>query len=73
MKTLIDPQTVTNSLWLIPAFPLAGAVINGLLRRRLPSRVIHVIGCASVFVAFLVAVAGFFALVGTKEPHMRGF
>ena len=71
MKTLFDPQTVTNSLWLIPAFPLAGAVINGLLRRRLPSRVIHVIGCASVFVAFLVAVAGFFALVGIKEPYER--
>ena len=61
MSNLVNPQIVKNTLWLIPAFPLAGAVINGLLRRRLPARLIHFIGCGGVFLAFLVSVAGFFA------------
>jgi NADH-quinone oxidoreductase subunit L len=71
MNTLFDPQTIKSSLWLIPAFPLAGAVINGLLGRRLPTRLLHFIGCASVFLAFMVSVAGFLALLGIKEPQQR--
>ncbi|HYA04234.1 MAG TPA: NADH-quinone oxidoreductase subunit L, partial [Syntrophobacteria bacterium] len=58
-------------LWLIPALPLAGAVINGLVGKRLPPRLTHVIGCASVFLAFLVSVAGFFSLLGIQEPERR--
>ncbi|MEJ2429403.1 MAG: NADH-quinone oxidoreductase subunit L [Deltaproteobacteria bacterium] len=58
-------------LWLIPCFPLAGAIINGLLRRRLPARLIHIVGCASVFLAFLVSVSGFITLIRIEEPHNR--
>ena len=32
MNTFLDPLTIKKSLWLIPCLPLAGAVINGLLR-----------------------------------------
>ncbi len=71
MKTLLDPQTIKHGLWLIPSLPLAGAVINGLLRRRLPERLIHLIGCASVFMAFLVSMAGFLTLIRIEEPHNR--
>ena len=71
MDTLINLHTIKSSLWLIPCLPLAGAVVNGLLRRRLPARVIHIIGCASVFVAFLVSVAGFITLIRIEEPHSR--
>ena len=71
MDTLIDLQTVKSSLWLIPSLPLAGAVINGLLRRRLPARLIHIVGCASVFFAFLLSVSGFIALIRIEEPHNR--
>jgi NADH-quinone oxidoreductase subunit L len=71
MDALIDLQTVKHSLWLIPCLPLAGAVINGLLRRRLPARLIHIVGCASVFLAFLVSVSGFITLLRIEEPHNR--
>jgi len=63
--------TMQGCLWLIPALPLAGAVINGLVGKRLPPRLTHVIGCASVFLAFLVSVAGFFSLLGIQEPERR--
>ncbi|MBT8405835.1 MAG: hypothetical protein KJP05_00130, partial [Deltaproteobacteria bacterium] len=71
MNTLIDPQHMTNILWLIPSLPLAGAVINGLLGRRLPARLIHFVGCGSIFISFLISVAGFFTLLGIEEPQQR--
>ena len=71
MTNLIDPQHMKNILWLIPCPPLAGAVINGLLGKRLPVRLVHFVGCASVFLAFLISVAGFFTLLGIEEPHQR--
>jgi NADH-quinone oxidoreductase subunit L len=71
MANLIDPQHMKNILWLIPCLPLAGAVINGLLGRRLPERLVHFVGCANVFLAFLISVAGFFTLLGIEEPQQR--
>ena len=71
MAGLMNPQQMKNILWLVPCFPLAGAVINGLLRRRLPARLIHIVGCASVFLAFLVSVSGFVTLIRIEEPHNR--
>jgi NADH-quinone oxidoreductase subunit L len=69
MNGLIDPEIIKKSLWLIPCLPLAGAVINGLLRSRLSTRLIHIIGCASVFLAFLLSVGGFVSLLRIQEPH----
>jgi NADH-quinone oxidoreductase subunit L len=71
MNALLDPQYMKNILWLIPCLPLAGAVINGLLGKRLPARLVHFVGCANVFLAFLLSVAGFFTLLGIEEPHQR--
>ncbi|MGD8371997.1 MAG: NADH-quinone oxidoreductase subunit L [Syntrophobacterales bacterium] len=71
MANLINPQHMKNVLWLIPCLPLIGAVINGLLGRRLPDRLVHFIGCFSVFIAFLVSVAGFVTLVRIEEPDNR--
>jgi NADH-quinone oxidoreductase subunit L len=68
-----NPQTIQDCLWLIPALPLAGAVMNGLAGKRLPPRLVHIIGCASVFLAFLVSVAGLFSLLGIPEPERRVF
>ncbi len=39
-------------LWLIPALPLAGFLINGLLGKRLPNLVVSIIACASVLASF---------------------
>jgi NADH-quinone oxidoreductase subunit L len=71
MDAFWNPQIIQKSLWLIPCFPLAGAAINGLLGRRFPGRLIHWIGCTSVFLAFLVTAAGLFTLVSIKEPPQR--
>ena len=71
MNALTDPEIIKGSLWLIPCLPLAGAVINGLLGKRLPERLVHFVGCANVFLAFLISVAGFFTLVGIDEPQQR--
>jgi NADH-quinone oxidoreductase subunit L len=71
MDTSLNAQIINKSLWLIPCFPLTGAIINGLLGRRLPCRVIHWIGCISVFLAFLTTAAGLFALLTIKDPLQR--
>ena len=46
-------------LLLIILFPLAGAVINGLLGRRLPRSLVTFIGVGSVTVSFVLAVTAF--------------
>ena len=71
MVNLINPQHMKSLLWLIPCLPLAGAVTNGLLGRRLPARIIHLVGCASIFISFLISVAGFFTLLRIEEPQQR--
>jgi NADH-quinone oxidoreductase subunit L len=71
MDTFLNPQLMQKSLWLIPCFPLAGAVVNGLLGRRLPDRLVHWVGCTSVFLAFSMTAAGLFTLIAIKEPSQR--
>src|SRR5512139_1975255 len=41
------------NLWLIPALPLAGFLVNGLFGRRLPKAVIHSVAIGSVLLSFL--------------------
>ena len=49
-------------IWLIPFFPMVGAIVNGLFGRRLPKAVVHTVACGSVFLSFLVSAGAFFAL-----------
>ena len=39
-------------LWLIPTFPLAGFLVNGILGRRLPKAVINLVAIGSVVLSF---------------------
>jgi NADH-quinone oxidoreductase subunit L len=48
-----------NSLALIPALPLAGFLVNGLVGRRLPAAAVSVVGCALPALAFLVTLGVF--------------
>ncbi len=57
-------------VWLIPALPLIGFVVNGLLTRRLPEQVIGWIGSAAVGAAFVLAVLIFVDLIG-MDPGSR--
>ncbi|MBI3002482.1 MAG: NADH-quinone oxidoreductase subunit L [candidate division NC10 bacterium] len=60
-----------EALWLIPACPLAGALLNGLLGRRFPRRLVGAVGCASVGAAFLAALAGLQALLALPPEARR--
>ncbi len=50
-------------LWAVPALPLAGAVVNGILAGKLPRRVVSAIGTGTVGLAFLIAAACFLELL----------
>ncbi|MFU8856038.1 MAG: NADH-quinone oxidoreductase subunit L [Deferrisomatales bacterium] len=56
-------------IWLIPLFPMVGALINGLIGKRLPKSLVHWIACGSVFLSFLVSVWGFFTLRALPETE----
>ncbi|WP_429885523.1 NADH-quinone oxidoreductase subunit L [Geoalkalibacter halelectricus] len=52
-----------DKLWLIPFFPLLGAIINGLLGKKIKNeKVIGGIGTLAIFASFIVSVMCFFAL-----------
>ncbi|HEU5395141.1 MAG TPA: NADH-quinone oxidoreductase subunit L [Candidatus Methylomirabilis sp.] len=65
-------MSVPDPLWLIPGFPLAGALLNGLVGRRFPRWLVGVVGCGSVGAAFLVAAAGLPPLLALP-PASRWF
>ncbi|MBM3128157.1 MAG: NADH-quinone oxidoreductase subunit L [Chloroflexi bacterium] len=58
-----------NSLWLIPALPLAGATINAIFSRKLPRWLVSVIACGAVGASFVVSLLAFFAMQSTDEHH----
>jgi NADH-quinone oxidoreductase subunit L len=51
-------------VWLIPLFPLVGVLINALLGRWLPRRVVASVACLAVGASFLVGVVVFFEMLG---------
>ncbi len=57
-------------LWLVPALPLLGSAINGLLGKRLPKPVISLVACGSVGVSFLVATGLVLSLI-QRAPEER--
>jgi NADH-quinone oxidoreductase subunit L len=57
-------------IWLIPFFPMVGAVINGLFGRRFGRGMVYAVGCGSIFLSFCVSVGGFLAL-RALDPSQR--
>lgn len=57
-----------DKLWLIPFFPLVGAIINGLFGKRYirNEAAIGAIGTGAVFLSFLVSASCFFTLLGDE-------
>jgi len=51
-------------LWLIPALPLAGALLNGTVGKRLPRAVSGFFGCLGPFTAFALSVMVFIVVRG---------
>ncbi len=59
-----------DSAWLIPAFPFAGFLINGLWGRRLSKKRVGAVACGAMALAFLTAVRLFWLLV-QQAPDRR--
>ncbi|MFO7577052.1 MAG: NADH-quinone oxidoreductase subunit L [Pelovirga sp.] len=54
-----------SNLWLIPFFPLLGAIVNGLFGKKIKNEaVIGGLGTGLMFLSFLVATQNFFRLLG---------
>jgi NADH-quinone oxidoreductase subunit L len=49
-------------LWLVPALPLFGAIVNGIGAGKLPRKLVSAIGTGTVGLAFLIAVGCFLSL-----------
>jgi NADH:ubiquinone oxidoreductase subunit 5 (subunit L)/multisubunit Na+/H+ antiporter MnhA subunit len=56
-----------HHLWLIPAFPLAGFLVNGLFGRRAPKMLVTLVGIGSVLLSFLWVVKTLSALGPMEE------
>ncbi len=66
----MEPNTIIfeNYLYLIPLFPLLGAIFNGLLGHYMPKRIVHTIAVGAVFLSFLVSCLTFYFVYTTHQP-----
>jgi NADH-quinone oxidoreductase subunit L len=60
-------------LWIIPALPLLGFLINGLAGRRLPKAVIHTIAVGTVALAFAWVLKTVIALYPLETAHVERY
>jgi len=60
-------------LWLIPAFPLAGFLANGIFGRRAPKAVINLVGIGAVALSFAWAVKVLLALSPLETAHVEQY
>jgi NADH-quinone oxidoreductase subunit L len=62
-----------HQLWLIPALPLAGFLINGLLGRRLPKSLINAVAIGTVFLSFLWVVKTISGAMPLEKAHVEHY
>jgi NADH-quinone oxidoreductase subunit L len=63
-----------HKLWLIPALPFIGFLINGILGRKLPKAIINAVACGSVVLAFIwVVLVGMGCDWGATSLHAHYF
>jgi NADH-quinone oxidoreductase subunit L len=58
-----------NLIWLIPLFPAAGFVINGLFGKRMSKSLVGFIACGVVFISFVIASGAVFQLLQLDPAH----
>ena len=67
---------VLEHLWIIPALPLLGAAVNGLLGRRFDQKTVNAVGVGSTTLTFLAALAAiweFLRLPAAQVPFVKAF
>ena len=62
-----------QQLWLIPALPLIGFLINGLFGRRLPKSVVSLVAVASVTLSFLWVLKTLSAIMPLEQPYLETY
>jgi NADH-quinone oxidoreductase subunit L len=62
-----------HQLWLIPALPLAGFLVNGIFGRRLAKPVINAVAIGSVLLSFLWVVKTLYALGSLDQPYVERY
>ena len=60
-------------LWLIPALPLAGFLINGVFGRRMPKAAINAVGIGSVLLSFAWVLRTLLALGALETAHTEHY
>jgi len=58
-------------LWLVPALPLVGAIVNGIWAGKMPRKLVSVIGVGSVGLSFAIALACFGDLLSLSPEQRR--
>lgn len=68
-------NNVLQLVWLIPALPLAGFLLNGLFRKQLPKSMAGIIGSGVILAAFAISLYVFFQVKGgnTFVAHYFNF
>ncbi len=62
-----------EQLWLIPALPLAGFVVNGVLGRRVSKAVVHTVAIGTVALSFLWVLKTLSALMPLETAHVERY
>ncbi|HEX8985185.1 MAG TPA: NADH-quinone oxidoreductase subunit L [Bryobacteraceae bacterium] len=60
-------------LWLIPALPLAGFLINGLLGRRMPKAFVHAVAVGAVLLSFAWVLKSVAASMPLESGHVERY
>ena len=60
-------------LWLIPIFPLAGFLINGIFGRRFSKSLVNTVAIGSVVLSFLWVLKTIFAMGDLNTPHVEHY
>ncbi len=63
---------MTGYVWLIPVFPLIGFLINGLFGKRLPKKLIGIVGSGAILLSFLLACVIFLQMNNSLELSESG-
>jgi NADH-quinone oxidoreductase subunit L len=62
-----------QQLWLIPAFPLAGFLVNGIFGRRFSKSVVNAFAIGSVVLSFLWVLKVLMALAPMETPYIERY
>ena len=62
-----------HHLWLIPALPLAGFLVNGIFGRRWPNKAVSLVACGSALLSFLWVLKTLLALGDLDAPYLERY